>query len=266
MNYTRNIQWDQKDYHIKTIKSFDEIHVNETSPTNVINIFWVPNEKVLEILYNYCEKRNHKKILEVGPGPCPFRLANTFIGMNEPMENFIDININLEQYPFEENHFDFIYSRHVLEDICNPYFALKEMIKKAKSGFIETPSSLIECMRYIDAERQNNCDELRGFMHHRYIVWCNIEKNTIYFLPKYPIIEKIFFEDSFLKKCCKLANEYPIYWNNYFLWDKSKGEPSIVVYGCDRNKFDIYKDYTSLVYEAIHQSFQNTNYFISTFL
>ena len=93
MNYTRNIQWDQKDYHIKTIKSFDEIHVNETSPTNVINIFWVPNEKVLEILYNYCEKRNHKKILEVGPGPCPFRLANTFIGMNEPMENFIDINM-----------------------------------------------------------------------------------------------------------------------------------------------------------------------------
>jgi hypothetical protein len=29
------------------------------------------------------------------------------------------------------------------------------------------------------------------------------------------------------------------------------------------NKFDIYKDYASLVYEAIHQSFQNTNYFIS---
>ena len=83
-------------------------------------------------------------------------------------------------------------------------------------------------------------------------------KNEIHFLPKYPAIEKLVFNENYLKRFCKLANEYPIYWNNYFLWDKSKGEPTIVMH-------DIVK-YNETINIAIFESFLNTNYFISTFV
>ena len=78
---------------------------------------------------------------------------------------------------------DFVYSRHTLEDIQNPDFCMNEIIRISKSGYIETPSPLIETAKGIDApdKRMNYA----GYIHHRYIIWSNIEKCEIYILPKY---------------------------------------------------------------------------------
>ena len=60
-----------------------------------------------------------------------------------------------------------------------------------------------------------------------------------------------------------MANEYPVYWNNYFLWDDTKPKPTIVVYDNDANeKFDLLRDYARTIQRAILESFENTNEFI----
>jgi len=256
MNYQRNVISDQNKYHLKTIEKIEQVPIDID---HVVNLFWYPNHILLNTLYNYCHVMNYTEVLEIGPGQTPFRLAKTFIDANEALENCIKIDINRQSLPFRDGYFDFIYSRHVLEDVYNPGFALLEMIKKSKGGYIETPSPLIECMRYVDVDRGNSANQLRGFMHHRYLVWSDIKKNTIYFLPKLPLIEKVEFSDTFLKQCCTLANNYPVYWSNYFIWDKNKGTPTIELF----ETMDIAKEYVKYIHQGIQTSFENTNYFMS---
>ena len=75
----------------------------------------------------------------------------------------------------------------MLEDIQNPDFALNEITRVTKyGGYIETPSPLIEVTKNVDGSGFSN--SYCGYIHHRYIVWSNIQKNEIYFLPKYSCI------------------------------------------------------------------------------
>ena len=44
-------------------------------------------------------------------------MATDFIGSNETIKNYIDIDIDKDKILYDDNSFDFIYCRHVLEDI-----------------------------------------------------------------------------------------------------------------------------------------------------
>jgi ubiquinone/menaquinone biosynthesis C-methylase UbiE len=46
--------------------------------------------------------------------------------------------------PYEDKEFDFVYCRHVLEDLIYPFRVIKEMQRVAKAGYIETPSPMAE--------------------------------------------------------------------------------------------------------------------------
>ena len=158
--------------------------------------YWKPNELVNKIIENFCIGNKLKTNLEIGPGDIPFKLATHFIGKNEIISNYIEIDLDYQSIPFETNFFDFIYCRHVMEDIQNPDFALKEIFRVSKfGGFIETPSPIIEITKGVDASQISNL--YCGYIHHRYIVWSNIEKNEIYFLPKYSCILDHIKNDEF---------------------------------------------------------------------
>ena len=158
---------------------------------------------------------------------------------------------------------DFVYSRHTLEDIQNPDFCMNEIIRISTSGYIETPSPLIEVTKGVDAPDKSI--HYAGYIHHRYIIWSNIEKCEIYFLPKYNFIIDNYFEpnrDTKIKYY-NIINNNPIYWNNYFIWkDKT---PKVIMYKNGVNfgvKNHMITDYNDLLYEAINTSIQNTDYFI----
>jgi hypothetical protein len=134
-------------------------------------------------------------------------------------------------------------------------------------GYIETPSPLIEAMKDVDA--YTGSDKYCGYMHHRYIVWSNIQKNEIYFLPKYSCVLDHFlnFEDDSKRRLYNLINNYPVYWNNYILFDSNK-KPTIVMYknGVNfGNKGSMVEEYIQLVVRAINESIENTDYFVQTY-
>jgi len=238
----------------------------------VINWYWTPNKSVNRIIENYCFNtyKYDNRILEIGPGIKKFSLATDFIGKNEDITNYTDIDIDKERFPFEDQTFNFVYCRHVLEDIQNPDFAFNEILRVSKSGgYIETPSPIVEITKNVDAGEISTI--YCGYSHHRYIVWSNMEKNEIYFLPKYScILDNIFDLDTNSKnKLYYIINNYPVYWNNYFIYNM-KNKPIIIMYKNGIN-FNTKRDetfineYIFLVNRAINESIQNTNYFINNY-
>jgi SAM-dependent methyltransferase len=242
--------------------------VKDNENISIQKYYWRPNTLINTIIENFCIENKFKTILEIGPGFVAFTCATHFIGSNENISNYIEIDIDCQTFPFETNYFDFVYCRHVMEDIQNPDFALKEIFRVSKfGGFIETPSPLIEVTKDVDATEFS--DKYCGYIHHRYIVWSSIEKNEIYFLPKYScILDNIFKSNESNEKMLYLINNYPVYWNNYFIFTNAK-KPNIVMYKNGVN-FNVkgntmIDDYISLVNKSINESIQNTNYFIKNY-
>ena len=149
-----------------------------------------------------------------------------------------------------------------MEDIQNPHHIFKEMCRVSKKGYIETLSPLAELTKGVDDGLNNYC----GYKHHRYIVWSSIETNTIHFLPKYPIIEHLVYNDELTQKNIHILNNYPLYWNNYYIWDENN-PPNIIMY---RNGIDflftkseyITVTYTDLLQIGINESIKYTNHFL----
>lgn len=235
---------------------------NTESNNKVINFYWAPIRQIIDNIEFFCIENKFKDILEIGPGIVPFSLSTKTIGFNENIKDFIELDIDTNKLPFEDGTMDFVYSRHTLEDIQNPDFCMNEIIRISKSGYIETPSPLIEVTKGIDApdKRMNYA----GYIHHRYIIWSNIEKCEIYILPKYnSIIDNYLEINSDIITYYNLINNNPVYWNNYFIWkDKT---PKVIMYKNGVNfgvKKHIIYDYIELLYEAINASIQNTDYFV----
>ena len=243
----------------------------QTNETCITKWYWPPNDIINKMIEKYCKQLNHtqidEKILEIGPGCVPFSLATNFIGCNESVQNYIDIDIDKDIFPYKDNEFNFVYCRHVLEDIQNPDFALSEILRTCENGYIETPSPLIEITKNVDALELSKI--YSGYIHHRYIVWCSIEKNEIYFLPKYScVLDNILkIDEKNTNMIYTIINNYPVYWNNYFIFNK-KIPPKIIMYknGINFNNGSgngFLHEYIALVNMAVNESIQNTNYFIN---
>ncbi len=225
---------------------------------------WCYIKEIELMIIKHCCKNNFKKVLEIGADNYSFPIATSQINCipcKKPIETFI-MDIDKDIIPAADSSFDFGYCRHTFEDIQNPDFAFKEFTRVAKNGYIETPSPLVECTKNIDASEL--AKQYRGYIHHRYIVWTDISDNSIHFLPKLPIIEHIRLSDKLQNLCLNIANDYPIYWNNYYMWDE-KNLPKCTIYKHGLN-FDIYTEYSTLIYKAILNSIEATNHFYRKYL
>lgn len=80
-------------------------------------------------------------------------------------------------WPFEAKQFDFVLCKGTLEDLRDPIWVCQEMIRVAKSGYIETPTRIIESM--IGIERSRYC----GHSHHHWL--CEMTENGIEFIFKH---------------------------------------------------------------------------------
>jgi predicted SAM-dependent methyltransferase len=254
-------------YNIDIIDDIFKVKIDEKYSKNIVNLYWYSNPHILNIIYKICEdlisSDKKKKIIEIGPGNCPFKYANLFIGHNEKINNYIDIDIDKEKLPFPDNYIDFIYCRHVIEDIVDPEFALNEIFRTCKNGYIETPSPLIETSSNVDCYRNEKLTHMRGYMHHHSLIYSDIENNIIYILPKHFLIEHFDSDNEYYKN---VINNYCVYWNNYFIWNEKRGKPTIINLMKNKELYNGSPDnFMKLLSDAIIISFKNTNYFINNY-
>jgi hypothetical protein len=209
---------------ITTIPSLDCITEEELQRENTEHVvchFWYLHPVIIQKLVDYCRIHNLRSIIDVGCSGIAFPSATHCVDFSDvissvghvPTENKMKIDIDFQQIPQSDVSFDFCYCRHTLEDIQNPGFAFQEMVRCSRRGYIETPSPLIEVLKRVDALSMNGDPNLNycGYIHHRYIVWTNRNTNTLYFLPKYPILEYVKFDNAFLQQMTYIANKYPVY-------------------------------------------------------
>jgi len=241
--------------------NINDIILEENKYDKIVNYCYSPITENIKSLEKYCKLKNFTKILEIGPGTKPFSLATHFIDNleREGITNIYNIDIDNTVLPFPDKYFDFVYCRHVLEDIQNPDFAFKEIIRISRNGYIETPSPIVECTENIDNFNMPQYNgSYKGYVHHRYLIW-SID-NKIYFLPKLPIIEHMTINNDLNNKIIQLLNKYPIYWNNYYMWNENTN-PEYIIYKHDYN-FDIRNNYDKIIYGSFDETIKNTNIYI----
>jgi hypothetical protein len=88
------------------------------------------------------------RVLDMGSGGDPFPKATVLVdGYLETMlrgESLVVdrpfVLADIDQLPFPNKIFDFVYSAHVLEEVEDPIKASKEVMRVGKRGYIETPT------------------------------------------------------------------------------------------------------------------------------
>jgi len=205
--------------------------------------YYAPIEEVTK----YVASKANGKVLELGPGQVPFEKATHFCGHSEVeksrFENYSMCDFSSQVFPYKDKEFDFVYARHVVEDLYNPKHFLKECKRIAKAGYFETPSPLVETSKYIEGDKS----EHKGYHHHFSYVWSKFKEINL--LHKYPISEYVdvklnsnqFLDDKFM-------------WNNYFLW---QDDFLITHYEHEKN-FNTIKDYPNLMAKAINEGIYNS--------
>lgn len=176
--------------------------------------FWAPDQNVINTI---CEKiPEGASVLEIGPGLVPFPKATTSIDLKDFGKIKCDIaDLNEVPLPYADKQFDFIYARHVLEDMYNPMLLCREMSRVGKAGFIETPSPLAEFCRGVDG----GSPVWRGYNHHRYFVWPRSGK--LFFLGKFPCVEYVNIQQAEEWTYHLALGKGSDYWNSRFYWEGS---------------------------------------------
>lgn len=169
--------------------------------------FWAPLPAVIDWV-SACISSG-ARVLEIGPGLTRFPRATHFVDW-APGENVVSCDLNRDDLPFADREFDFVYCRHVLEDLYDPFHVCEEMSRVARAGYVETPSPLAEVCRGIDG----GSPPWRGYQHHRYFVWD--DAGVLHFMSKYPLIEHVAFGGEASMEAALRAQ--PMLWNTYFMW------------------------------------------------
>lgn len=170
-------------------------------------------------------------VLDVGSGDKPFWRADVIVDkfLDDNQQRYsgsvikdkrkIFIEGDVEKLPFKDKTFDFVFCAHLLEHVENPDKAIKELMRVAKSGYIEVPY-MIE-------------DLLKPFPSHLW--YCAYFDEILYFLQK----ER---DKSLIVKSVEQFGK-SIYMNNIFQYLISKQTNNVFIYFYwkDRIKFKVIK-------------------------
>lgn len=184
------------------------------------------------------------RVLDVGAGIAPFLRADVLVDLAQPHaaphQQWIKSDIVREPLPFADKSFDFVYCRHVLEDVYDPFHLLREIARVGKAGYIETPSPLAELCRGIDG----SSPPWRGYYHHHYFIWAHL--GELRFIAKYPLVEYL----AIGMPIADILRAGPQYWNTHLMWSgeiKSLHWQSVA-------DFHLLNDYGRILDQAIEQA------------
>ena len=212
--------------------------------------FWAPNQTVLDYLSNTVIPAD-ATVLDIGPGHVPFKRATHSVDFVDVpgVPNMKKCDLANEPPPYGDKEFGFVYARHILEDMFNPFPLIKEMQRVGKAGYIECPSPMAELGRGVDG----GSPPFRGYHHHRFIVW--MVGDELRLMSKYPMVEYLRFDEA--KIDADLAQEK--YWNSYCLWN----DTIPTSHWQSPLNFNIPKDYAAVLQGAMERSKEATDAFFS---
>jgi len=95
-------------------------------------------------------------VLDVGSGAYPFPFATMLVDLYVEMTEHRHENLrtdgkpfkvaDVNQLPFEDNSYDFVYCSHLLEHVEDPKRVCEELMRVGKRGYVETPSLMSDVL------------------------------------------------------------------------------------------------------------------------
>lgn len=178
-------------------------------------------------------------VLDVGSGDKPFWRADVIVDKylddNQQRNSgsvILDnrklfLNSDVENLPFKDKVFDFVFCSHLLEHVENPDKAISELTRVAKKGYIEVPSVIV--------------DILRPFPSHLW--FCEYDRGVLIFHQKEN-------KDNFYLKNIKKFGEV-FFDKNIFQYLLSKNYKNIFIslYWKDSVKFRLEKSKDRYIYQ-----------------
>lgn len=207
--------------------------------TDLFNAY-PPITNVVDYYYQFILDNNLTRILEVGPGRAPMTNLSTHV-IDHQLEKWgirgvvaWNLDMGVDRIPVEDKYFDFVFCRHVLEDLNHPFEAFEEIKRVAKNGYVETPSPQIESL-LIGGWNRPRLHKGRGWHHHRFLLWSEMRTNILYAMPKYPLLDfiqpaSIFGHRDTERQAVQLCSTYSNMWNNYYAWVDSNTSASTAKY------------------------------------
>jgi hypothetical protein len=113
-------------------------------------------------------------------------------------------------FPFADKSVDFVICSHVLEDIRDPLWVCREMMRVARRGYIEVPSRLAESCRGVEPGQV-------GWSHHRWLI--DIGESGLVFLMKYHTIHshwRLSFPAATFRGLAEAERVQWLFWDDRF--------------------------------------------------
>jgi len=190
--------------------------------------------------------KNIKKddlVLDVGSGDKPFWRADVIVDkyLEDDQQRHsgaivydkrkLFVKADVENLPFKDKVFDFVFCSHLLEHVENPDKAIRELNRVAKRGYIEVPNGIV--------------DLLKPFPPHLW--YCDYKDGILTFMQKEDR-ENFFIENT--KKFGKFIFDNPLF---QYLVTKYQDKIFIRLYWKDRAKFQVIRTEKSYVYTALEE-------------
>ncbi len=155
----------------------------------------------------FLAENKNLKILDLGCSLANYwKEANNFADIDNHYESFKKLNLKYtkiepnKKLPFKDKEFDYVILSHVLEHVPNLLEFKNELIRIAKSGYIELPTKFYDNLVF-------GSDE--PILGHKWWFEFDDDNNILYYTKKVDAIEKFisvgtswkfqkYFEDSFI--------------------------------------------------------------------
>ena len=140
-----------------------------------------PIPAILSFHAQFINSNGLTKVLEIGPGEHPI-VATHYLDNRMQRYNLLEgtigwnLDIDFDRIPVDDNYFDFVYCRNLLQDLNNPVHAFNEMMRVSKNGYIETPSPAYSTIKFV----VNQNMRFRGMYQHRFFVWTDKFTNQLF--------------------------------------------------------------------------------------
>jgi SAM-dependent methyltransferase len=175
-------------------------------PLEELRQYWNPfPENTIKLMR---EIKDDDRVLDIGGWWKPFNRADTVVDLKPydtrggggsietgterfSKNSWFQMDVSSTPLPFPDKSFDFVVCSQTLEDLKDPVYLCKELMRVGKKGYIETPSIWIECQFGIDAPDESL--NYPGYQQHRWFI--DYEDNKVIFIPKLAYLSSFCFVD-----------------------------------------------------------------------